>query len=211
MRSPTTGTIGGCTSSIRVGTLVARMSSILQCRAMRAARGVVTVAVWIAAASGGAAQTFPSAVERSFVELRAAVPHAEVNASQRIELRWMTPVTAERTAVRAEDVRIVSRVRGEGPLPQERDPQLSPDRLVVVSSDAAGRELDWRIVPDPRFIRGETADAQGRITSRRLQRAEANLLVDIPDRPDIVLLRVYATEWVNDAFVLRLVATADLR
>jgi len=172
---------------------------------------VAAAVVWMAATGSGAAQTFPSAAERSFVELRAAVPHADASASQRIELQWITPVTAERTAVRAEDVRIVSRVRGEGPLPQERDPQLSPDRLVVVSSDAAGRELDWRTVPDPRLIRGETADAQGRITSRRLLRAEANLLVDIPDRADIVLLRVYAPEWVNDAYVLRLVATADLR
>jgi len=46
-------------------------------------------------------------------------------------------------------------MRGQGPLPRERDPQLSMNRLVVVSSDAVGREIDWRIVPDPRLIREE--------------------------------------------------------
>jgi hypothetical protein len=169
------------------------------------------LAVWLAAAPGGAAQAFPSALERSFVEMRAVVPHAETAASQRVELQWIAPAAAERTAVRAEDVRIVNRVRGGGPLPQDRDPQLSADRLVVVSSDAAGREVDWRIVLDPRLIRAETADPDGRLSSRLLQRTEANLLVDIPDRSDIVRLRIYAADAAAGGYVLRLVATADLR
>jgi len=170
------------------------------------------LAAWLAAAAAAAAgQTFPTAVERSFDEMKIAVPRADASASQQVQLQWFAVNGPDRAAVRAEDVRVISRVRGEGPLPRERDPQLSADHLVVVSSDAAGREVDWRIVPDPRLIRAEFSDDQGRLTGRLLQRVEANLLVDIPDSPDIVRLRIYAPEWGGDGFVLRLIATADLR
>jgi hypothetical protein len=139
------------------------------------------------------------------------VAHSQTDDSQQIHLQWFSVSGTDRTGVAAEGVRVVKRVRGLGPLPRERDPQLSTDHLVVVSSDGAGRETDWRIVPDPRLIRGEFPDEQGRLTGRLFQRSEANLLVDIPDRSDIVRLRVYACEWTGDAFTLHLIATADLQ
>jgi hypothetical protein len=105
---------------------------------------------------------------------------------------------------------VLNRRRGIGPLPRERDPQLSEDRLVVISTDATGRELDWRIVMDPRLVRAELPDAQGRLSGRRFQRAEVHLLVDVPDNPEIVRLRIYEPRLTNDGYVLNLLATVDL-
>ena len=164
---------------------------------------------WLAFASCSTAQTpgFPPATQRSFAELRARVARADSSDGQELQLRWFA---IEGAAQPASDVTVLDRRRGIGPLPQERDPQLSEDRLVVISVDATGRELDWRLVLDPRLVRAEFPDAQGRLSGRTFQRTEVNLLVDVPNNPDIVRLRIYAQQLTNDGCVLNLLATVDL-
>src|SRR6516165_7275937 len=82
-------------------------------------------------------QVFPTPLQRPFSELKAQVPRDDASVSQRIQLQWFAPAGPERAAARSDEVRVVSRVRGEAPLAHERDPQLSTDHVVVVSSDAA--------------------------------------------------------------------------
>ncbi|MBI3490690.1 MAG: hypothetical protein HY047_02690 [Acidobacteria bacterium] len=171
---------------------------------------VSTALLWLALAACSTAQTpgFPPATQRSFTELKTLVARGDASDSQTIQLRWFA---IEGAAQPASDVTVLSRRRGTGPLPRERDPQLSADRLVVISVDATGRELDWRIVPDPRLVRAEFPDAQGRLSGRAFQRTEVNLLVDVPNDPDIVRLRIYAPQLTNDGFILNLLTTVDLQ
>lgn len=166
--------------------------------------------VWLTLTACSSAQTpgFPPATQRAFAELKTLVARGDASDSQEIQLRWFA---IQGAAQPASDVAVLSRRRGAGPLPQERDPQLSADRLVVVSIDATGRELDWRIVLDPRLVRAEFPDAQGQLSGRTFQRAEINLLVDIPNDPDIVRLRIYAPQLTSDGYVLNLLATVDLQ
>jgi hypothetical protein len=167
------------------------------------------ILMWLALAACSTAQTpgFPPATQRSFAELRTRVARADSGDGQELQIRWFA---IEGAAQPASDVTVLNRRRGIGPLPQERDPQLSDDRLVVISTDATGRELDWRIVMDPRLVRAEVPDAQGRLSGRRFQRTEVNLLVDVPNNPDIVRLRIYAPQLTNDGYVLNLLATVDV-
>ena len=46
-----------------------------------------------------------------------------------------------------------------GGLRRERFPQLSYDQFVVVVRDAAGRELDWRLVRNPAIVRADVTAA----------------------------------------------------
>jgi hypothetical protein len=165
---------------------------------------------WLAFAACSTAQTpgFPPATQRSFAELRARVAPGDSSDGQELQLRWFAIEGAARPA---SDVTVLNHRRGIGPLPQERDPQLSEDRLVVISVDAIGRELDWRIVMDPRIVRAEFPDAQGRLSGRTFHRTEVNLLVDVPNNPDIVRLRIYAPQPTADGFVLNLLVTVDLQ
>lgn len=161
------------------------------------------------------AQTFPAATERAFAELSARVPRSEADGSQTVHLRWFAAggvlsATAAKAGQTSEDARVLSVRRGAAPISHQRDAQLSPDHLVVVSVDRLGREVDWQIVADPRVIRAETSDTQGRLSTHLLQRAEANLLVDIPDL-DIVRLRVYEPTWDGTAATLHLVTLAELQ
>ena len=169
-----------------------------------------TALLCLALAACATAQTagFPPATQRSFTELKTLVAPGDTSDGQTIQLRWFATQGA---AQPASDVTVLSRRRGVGPLPRERDPQLSADRLVVVSADVTGRELDWRIVPDPRLVRAEFPDAQGQLSGRTFLRAEINLLVDVPNNPDIVRLRIYAPQLTNDGYVLNLLATVDLQ
>jgi hypothetical protein len=165
--------------------------------------------MWLAFAACSTAQTpgFPPATQRSFAELRARVARGDSGDGQELQIRWFA---VEGAAQPASDITVLNRRRGIGPLARERDPQLSDDRLVVISTDATGRELDWRIVMDPRLVRAEVPDAQGRLSGRRFMRAEVNLLVAVPDNPEIVRLRIYAPELTADGYVLNLLATVDL-
>jgi hypothetical protein len=156
-------------------------------------------------------QGLPAAAQRSFTELRARVVHGAGGESQRVQIQWFVENRAETTAASPlREARVLERRRGLGALPFERDPQLSTDHLVVVSIDKVGRELDWRTVSDPRLIRAEVADATGQLHGQTFMRRQADLLVDIPDDPDITGLRVYEVQWAGGEFILKLVATVSL-
>jgi len=86
---------------------------------------------------------------------------------------------------------------------RERDPQLSPDDLVVIAVDAQGRELGWQRLKDPRLIRSEQPDDSGMLHGQVFYRAEADLIVWIPDRAAPAELRIYAPDWNGQEYVLR--------
>ena len=157
------------------------------------------------------AQGLPAAAERSFAELRARVEHVAGGDSQRVQIQWFTETRVGTAAVSSpRQGRLLDRRRGLGALPAERDPQLSTDHLVVISTDGNGRELDWRTVSDPRLVRAELPDAQGQLHGRTFTRPQADLLVDIPDDPAIAALRVYEAQWTGTEFVLKLIVTVTL-
>jgi hypothetical protein len=173
---------------------------------------VCTAACGLPALAHAQTQGLPAAAQRSFTELRARVAHGTGGESQRVQIQWFVENRAETTAAAPplREARVLERRRGLGALPFERDPQLSTDHLVVVSIDKVGRELDWRTVSDPRLIRAEVPDATGQLHGQTLTRRQADLLVDIPDDPDITGLRVYEVQWAGGEFILKLVATASL-
>lgn len=82
-----------------------------------------------------------------------------------------------------------------GPLPIQRHPEISPESLVLVSVDGAGRLLSWQPVPDPRVVRAEFADASGALHGTTLVNTTSSLQFAIPDDPAIRAINVYAVEW----------------
>ena len=97
------------------------------------------------------------------------------------------------------------------PLARERDPQLAPDRLLVVAVDTAGGPIDWRIVADPRVVRSESPDATGLLSGTVLTYPEAELRVAVAESVDIRELRIYKPRWTGDAWVLDPIAASKVR
>jgi hypothetical protein len=143
-----------------------------------------------------------------------AAPAQDAPRSLEVTLKLTTPgispagfVTARPSAHRL-SVRGL-RVATEPPHP-ERFVELSEDRLVVSASGRDGRELGRITIVDPRLLRAEIADDEGRLSSVRLYRPEADFTIALPDVPAIASLRLFQPVWDGAAFVLELVGEVAL-
>ena len=163
-----------------------------------------------AGACAAAAQTSGTA-PRSFGALRDRVAQVEGSGAQEIRIHWFVKDPRVAAQAVADSLTVVDRQPVLGAVARERRPELAPDKLVVVLLDAGDREVDWRIIPDPRVIRGEFADADGKMNGQQLRRVETDFLVAIPDLPSITRLALYQPRWTGREFMLDLIGTVDLQ
>ena len=101
----------------------------------------------------------------------------------------------ERVAAGAAELtmRVTDRRSGLGDPPGRRAFQPAPGELLVVVVDRSGAARWAAPVPDPRLIRAELPDADGRLSGQVLERPSAELRLQIPDRAELVEARVYRT------------------
>jgi hypothetical protein len=85
--------------------------------------------------------------------------------------------------------------------PRERRTELSEDHLVVLGLNAQGREIARVTLIDPRLIRAEWADDEGRLTKRILYRPSIDFTVFFPASGDITTVRVLKPEWTGAEFL----------
>jgi hypothetical protein len=161
----------------------------------------------LTAALGAQAPVVPA---RSFDALRTGVRQA-ANGAEILELRlrWSASSATDRDG-RSRTFTLTNRRVAVGRLRNERRPELSADRLVVVSLDEAGRELDWRLVPNPRIVRLEAPGANGLLTGRTIEQDVLDLEVAVARLPGLRLLRIYQPRWSGTEYLLDLVGAFDL-
>lgn len=107
---------------------------------------------------------------------------------------------------------VVNRVRQLPiPIPVMRSPELSPDLLLVAGVDSAQRLIAWSLVSDPRILRAEQQARTGEVKARVLHRTTTELLVVMPDDPEIAELRFYEPRWLRSDYSLHLLGAAPLR
>jgi hypothetical protein len=75
--------------------------------------------------------------------------------------------------------------------PRQRSFELGEDHLLVLGVDARGAIRAWTVVANPRLVRAEFPDADGRLSGRVIERPETEILVDLPADPAIREVRVY--------------------
>lgn len=122
------------------------------------------------------------------------------------------PATALRaTRPAAHTVKVLRQQSHPEPAPRQRHPQLSEDHLVVIAVDRAGEEISRIVILDPRLVRAETIDPQGRFVSRRLYRQQVEFSVTLPDDDRVVRLRLLHPRWTGTEFVLEPLGEARTR
>ena len=89
-----------------------------------------------------------------------------------------------------------------GALRRERFPQLSSDRLVVVVRDAAGRELDWRLVPNPGIVRADAPGPDGRLQGGTIEVDSVELSIAIPDVAGADRVYIFRPRWTGTEYLL---------
>ncbi len=163
------------------------------CAALGAALGLVTLP---ASAQTSSTRTFQSlrATASQMTQMRGVVT---------VRLQWSATSQASRVAG-GRTLSLLGQQRSGGRLRVERRPELGPNHLVVVSVDASGRELDWRLTQNPRLMRLEAADEQGHLVGQTVVLDEADLVVAVPDHPSLEAVRVYQPRWQGTDFALDL-------
>jgi hypothetical protein len=125
-----------------------------------------------------------------------------------LHVRWVAAVSANGEPVPAaamtpvNSFEVVGRSDIRGPFQRERDPQLAEHELVIVATDANGRETSWQKQRDPRLLRAELPGPTGELSGELLYRPEVELLVVVPDSATMAL-HVYETYSDGGQFLLR--------
>ncbi len=155
------------------------------------------------ASSARASQERPTS-RRSFRGLVSDVPQAR-DVERVRQLRIATNVGADLDAGAAAQPRMFALLEQRvvpGALRRERFPQLSSDRLVVVVRDAAGRELDWRLVPNPGIVRADAPGPDGRLQGGTIEVDSVELSIAIPDVADADRVYIFRPRWTGTEYLL---------
>jgi hypothetical protein len=97
-----------------------------------------------------------------------------------------------------------------GPLPRQRMPELSPDQILVVTTDQQGEQTGWTLIPDPRIIRAESPGPDGELTGQVLHLSSAEFLVPVP-ADSTAGMRFYQPFWTGKEFSLILLGSTTIR
>ena len=164
-------------------------------------------------AAGSTVLGQPRITVKSFQTLRSDVAQVrQMRGIRDVRARWMPLPSAQRALQPAAMDRIT--VLGSrtipGALRRERRPELSGDRLVIVSVDRNGRELDWRMIPNPRVLRAELPGPGGTLTGGPIETADADLEFAIPDLPEVDRVEIYQPRWNGSEFILTAVGVLPL-
>ncbi len=93
----------------------------------------------------------------------------------------------------------------ESPLSQ-RDPELTPQQIVVMACDAKEKEINRFYISDPCVIRAKTFDENGALISSELfYKKSVDFSIVIPDDPNINLIKFYKPNWTGKEFVIELI------
>ena len=156
---------------------------------------VTTIATLVAAACASAQTPLPA---RPFSSLKANVAQASgSNETRELRLQWTAPRAGAADAASRPPgtFKLLGQTRFSGAPRRERQPEPSANDLVIVVQDSSGRDLDWRIVPNPRLVRSETPDRDGLLSGRIIERDEVEMLVYIPDIPGADRIQIFSPEW----------------
>jgi hypothetical protein len=144
-----------------------------------------------------------------------SVAEATAQSVQEIRIRWdaylgaPSEVTA-RAAQVSPVLTLLERRRVGGTLPRQRNPVLSEDQLVVIAVDGRGETVDAQVIPDPRVLRGETVGPTGELAGQVFHHANPECLINLPDDPAILEVRLYHPRWTGTRFILEFLATIAL-
>lgn len=144
---------------------------------------------------------------RTFASVSQRVPQAagDVNVRE-FRIKWSGAPTPAAPNVRTPAAQpmpvLVAERRTQTVFRRQRRPEISANDLVVVAHDAMERELDWRSVPDPRIVRAELPNADGTLSGRIVQQADAELMIAVPDMPGLDHLALYSPHWTGSEYQL---------
>jgi len=156
-------------------------------------RAALALTVAIAFAACASAQT-PGT--RRFRTLTETVVQPETAQTRELRVQWTASSAVSGDAAQtANSFTLLQQRLTAGALRRERNPEVSVNHLVIVTQDSTGRDVDWRVVPNPRIVRAETPGPDGKLTGQVVDPGPVEMLLAVPDIPGAALLRIYKPIW----------------
>ena len=106
---------------------------------------------------------------------------------------------------------INSNERLTGELPRYRSFEMSSQHLVVITIDSTNHLRWWSLIPDPRILRAEEPDSNGRLSGKVLYQSNVEVILEIPDDAAAIQLRFYHPQWTDGKVTLVPVSSVALR
>ena len=179
--------------------------------------GIVAVVLFglCAPASAGQAAEDPLA-PRSFRSLVSEVSQVQdVQFIRELRIEWSRIDASESASVAGggatQALTLVDERVVPGRLRRERRPQLSYDRLVVVLRDSFGRELDWRLLPNPAIVRAEVPGPNGQLSGQIIELDDVELLITVPSIATADHIHVYQPRWTGSEYMLDSLGQVPIR
>ena len=183
------------------------MTALGKCHACFLALCVVLLYALLGTTSGEAQDS-----QRSIGYVLRFMPPAGVSTPSGLPTAGVsTPSGLATSKSRRPIVNIVRRTIRTGRPPKQRGAQLSRDHIVVVGLDKNGEEISRVVTIDPRLVRAETVDDQGRLISRRFYRRDVQFVVTLGDDVRIVEIKILQPRWTGSKFELDELAKVPLQ
>jgi len=110
--------------------------------------------------------------------------------------------SAEEQAYALQQVTVIKRRNVQGAPPQQRNPELSEQQLLVIAHNVHGEEVSRVLIPDPRIIRAETITPNNHVVSRFFLKNSGECTLVFPNNPEIRILKIYHPKWTGAEFIL---------
>ncbi len=89
------------------------------------------------------------------------------------------------------ELRVLDSIAREGGMQAIRIPTIAKDQIFALGINDRSELLWWTRIGDPRVVRKETADSEGRMQARLYHESTTQIWIDVPDSDDISEVRLY--------------------
>ncbi len=111
-----------------------------------------------------------------------------------------------------QQLRVLDRKPIESPPAGDRDLSPAEGQIIVLALSLEGEILWHKMFPDPRLIRAEVIDADGKFKGKKqFFRKKVDFSIFVPDDPAIDRVQVLQPHWTGRDFVLTPLGTLTMR
>jgi hypothetical protein len=148
-----------------------------------------------------------------FDEAKLLPNQTDESATLRVNLKSATSSADEKEFSEAKsDTSIIQLIdsKKSSALTRQRNFELAPTQILIVSLNADRQILWWDLQPDPRIFRAETSDESGNLSGKTLYRNDAEMLVNVPAAKGITELAFYLPIWDGKNYTLKQIGNLNL-
>lgn len=99
-------------------------------------------------------------------------------------------------------LKVLSSTTRDGTLQPQRIASGFSDEIFVAGVNATSQLIWWTRMPDPRVLRSEGANSEGRLSGRLYHRSRVEIRIYAPEEPEITEVKLYLTKPSGNRFIL---------